>query len=272
MPTPAARRRTAARTAPPRAGLVPAMVATSFTLFGRTAELRALGAGEALFGADPGALARGLDTRGLALRRARDVVVYRLNEVAAGADPVLRERYLALQRRRDARPRATTTAPETLASIVVVSGGDRQLTRRCLAAIQRYTDAPFEMIVVENGAHDEARRPSRAGDVTTIRNPANEGFAFAVNQGLDCARGRLLAIVHDDVVVGARLDEARARRAGRRSRDRRRRPGEQRVRRRAADAHGQLRRRRRRRGVQPSSGPPSTRASWRSSRASPACA
>ena len=35
-----------------------------------------------------------------------------------------------------------------------------------------------------------------------IRNPNNEGFAFAANQGLDRARGRVLAILHDDVVVG----------------------------------------------------------------------
>jgi GT2 family glycosyltransferase len=183
-------------------GLVPAMVAASFTLFGETAELRELGASEALFGADPGALARGLGTRGLALRRARDVVVYRLNEVAAGADPVLREHYLALQRPRDHAAQGDAAAPEPLASIIVVSGGDRQLTRRCLAAIQRYTDPPFEVIVVENGAHEGDASTEPGGDVITIRNPTDEGFAFAVNQGLDCARGRLLAILHDDVLVG----------------------------------------------------------------------
>jgi GT2 family glycosyltransferase len=185
------------------AGLVPAMVATSFTLFGDTADLRELGTGDALFGADPGALARGLAGRGLALRRARDVVVYRLNEVAAGADPVLRERYLALQRPRDHVAEGDGAEPEPLASIIVVSGGDPQLTRRCLAAIRRYTDAPFEVVVVENGAHDGGSPTEAAGDVTAIRNPANEGFAFAVNQGLDCARGRLLAILHDDVLVGS---------------------------------------------------------------------
>jgi len=184
------------------AGLVPSMVATSFTQFGETNELRELAAGEALFGADPGGAARGLSARGLALRRARDVVVYRLNEVAAGADPVLRERYLALQRPRDGSREGDGAEPETLASIVVVSGGDRQLTRRCLDAIQRHTDAPFEVIVVENGAHDGGSASEPAGDVTTIRNPANEGFAFAANQGLDCARGRVLAILHDDALVG----------------------------------------------------------------------
>ncbi len=180
-------------------GLVPAMVATSFTLFGPTAELRELAADQALFGGDPGAVARGLGRRGQTLRRACDVVVYRLNEVAAGADPVLRERYLSLQRSGD----AGDGVPDALASIVVVSGGDRRLTDRCVAAIQRHTDGPFEVIVVENGAHDDAAPPAAAaGRVTTIRNPRNEGFAFAANQGLDCARGRLLAVVHDDVVVG----------------------------------------------------------------------
>jgi GT2 family glycosyltransferase len=152
------------------------------------------------------------------LRRARDVVVYRLNEIAAGADPVLRDRYLALQRTRDqtngvgpgtgdaaeTTGLADDTTHDALASVVVVSGGDRQLARRCVAAIQRFTDGPFEIIVVENGAPEDAGAAEAwAGDVTAIRNPRNEGFAFAANQGLDCARGRLLAVVHDDVVVGA---------------------------------------------------------------------
>jgi len=180
-------------------GLVPAMVATSFTLFGQTEDLRALATDGALFGGDPGAVAHGLAQRGLALRRACDVVVYRLNEVAAGADPVLRERYHALQRSRNSAA-SGDDAGDPLVSVVVVSGGDRGLTRRCVSAIQRFTDGPFEVIVVENGGPVDEAEPT--GDVTIIRNPANEGFAFAVNQGLDCARGRLLAIVHDDVLVG----------------------------------------------------------------------
>ena len=185
--------------------LVPALVASSFTLFGPTSELRALARAQALFGADPGAVARALAQRSLALRRARDVVVYRLNEIAAGADPVLRERYVALQSRRDGAATDSDDGDGALASIVVVSGGDRRLTRRCVAALQRGTDGPFEIIVVENGVPDDEAgdADSAGGAVTTIRNPRNEGFAFAVNQGLDWARGRLLAIVHDDVVVGA---------------------------------------------------------------------
>src|SRR5581483_5422136 len=134
---------TAAVEASAERGLVPAVVTTSFTLFGKTADLRELGAREALFGDDPAAVARELGARGLTLRRARDVVVYRLNEVAAGADPVLRERYLALQRSREPGPADGGGVEDALASIVVVSGGNRRLTNRCVAALRRCTDGPF---------------------------------------------------------------------------------------------------------------------------------
>jgi GT2 family glycosyltransferase len=204
---PAADRRAA--DAPPR-GLVPTSVAASFTLFGQTDRLRALAeaAPETLFGSDPTAAARVLAARGLTLARAPDVVVYRLNEVVAGADPALRERYLERQGAPTALADDDTGGDgRPSVSVVVVGGGDTSLARRCIEAVRRFTEGPPEIILVENRSAPEtadATGPLAAlgGDVTVIRNPGNEGFAFAANQGLDRARGRVLAILHDDVVVG----------------------------------------------------------------------
>ncbi len=78
--------------------------------------------------------------------------------------------------------------------------------------MRRFTDGAFELIVVENGtveaeavgepSADGAHADADADGWTRIRNPRNEGFAFAANQGLDRARGPVVAILHDDVIVG----------------------------------------------------------------------
>lgn len=141
--------------------LIPALVATSFTLFGATEALRALAGPGAPFGPDPGETSRRLATQRLSLARAPDVVVYRLNDVAAGADPVLRERYLALQRTPDTAAFTADARPPPLVSVVVIGGGDPALMRRCVDAVRRHTEDPLELIVVENGLEsgDDAGAP-----------------------------------------------------------------------------------------------------------------
>ena len=206
--------------------LVPATVAASFTLFGSTDRLRALAAtaptststsaaAPGLFGANPAAIAGRLALQGSRLARASDVVVYRLNEIATGADPALRERYLACQGASFAAGRDAPDGPGAPSvSVVVVSSGEGAMTRRCLEALDRHTETggPLEIIVVDNGSGGEVTRAAQEAAavsasahgraVAVIQNPNNEGFAFACNQGLDRARGQVLAIVHDDVVVG----------------------------------------------------------------------
>jgi GT2 family glycosyltransferase len=189
----------------PRPALIPATIAPSFTLFGRTALLRSLAAAApgVFFGSDPTATARRLGERQLALARAPDVVVYRLNQIAGGADPARRDRYLEQQ----GAPLADGDASRPLVSVVVLGSGDPQLARDCLAAVQRFTEVPFELIVVDSGAGGQVTRVAeelrgRGASVTLVAPPHNAGFAFAANQGLDRARGAVLAILHDDVVVG----------------------------------------------------------------------
>jgi GT2 family glycosyltransferase len=218
--------RTEVTASAPPADLVPTSVAPSFTLFGPTDRLRALAAapsGGLFGGANPAGTAAALAAHGLRLARAPDVVVYRLNEIAAGADPALRERYLALQGATHAVASHTgssgggdaTTTPGGAPSIsvILVAQGDAALITRCLRALDRHTDTsgPVEIIVVDNSGTDQGARaaedaradPRGAGrDVIVIANARNEGFAFACNQGLDRARGQIIAIVHDDVVVG----------------------------------------------------------------------
>ena len=182
--------------------LVPAALAPGLLAAERTALWRELAAAtpDALLGADPAALARALADRRRTLRRASDVVVYRLNQIAGGADPALRDRYLELQGAPcdDGRPAV---------SVVIVAGDDAERARRCLAAVRRFTEVPRELILVANGVTGEAARAveelgARDADIVVIANARNQGFAYAANQGLDRARGAVLALLHDDVVVG----------------------------------------------------------------------
>jgi GT2 family glycosyltransferase len=189
----------------PGAALVPATVTPSLLVAARTELLRSIAAAapDALFGADPTALARCLAETRRRLQRASDVVVYRLNQIAGGADPALRERYLELQ----GAPLPDGDTGQPLVSVVIVAGGDVERARRCLAAVQRFTDVPCELILVANlstgemqQAADELR--ARGAELAVIANPRDEGFAFAANQGLERARGTVLALLHDDVLVG----------------------------------------------------------------------
>jgi GT2 family glycosyltransferase len=191
--------------------LIPAAVAPALLAAGRTALWRELAAAapDALFGPDPGALARRLAERRRPLRRASDVVVYRLNQIAGGADPALRDRYLELQGAGPAAGQggAADSEGQPRVSVVVVAGDDAERARRCLAAVLRFTEVPCELILVASGAADGAAGAVRglgAPDATivVIANARNEGFAYAANQGLDRARGAVLAVLHDDVVVG----------------------------------------------------------------------
>ena len=96
---------------PARPGWSRAMVATSFTLFGQTAgSARARCRRSRVWSRARRRSRAGSHGAGCALRRACDVVVYRLNEVAAGADPVLRERYHDVAGSRDTSAGVATTS------------------------------------------------------------------------------------------------------------------------------------------------------------------
>jgi GT2 family glycosyltransferase len=88
--------------------------------------------------------------------------------------------------RRDAAARGLErhppgTPPElTIVIPTLDAAGDR--LRRCVRAIQDRTDAPYEIVVVDNGAPPQ-------------------GFTAPVNAGLCAARGRYAVVCNDDVEV-----------------------------------------------------------------------
>ena len=103
-----------------------------------------------------------------------------------------------------AEPLAAATP---LASIVIVTYGNRAITQLCLESILRNTDHPnYEIIVVDNASKDgtpsylrfiEQREPR----IKVILNSKNGGFSAANNQGLALAAGQHLVIQNNDTMV-----------------------------------------------------------------------
>ena len=60
----------------------------------------------------------------------------------------------------------------------------------------------YEVIVIDNGSKDQSLRVVRShSSVRIIANSSNQGFARAVNQGAEVARGKFLAILNQDTEV-----------------------------------------------------------------------
>lgn len=103
---------------------------------------------------------------------------------------------------------ATRTArvEQPRASVVVVTFDNELCTRLCLESLAACTGGSCELIVVDNASTDgtlgyldrfAAGRPG----TTVVRNTTNEGFARAANRGLAMARGDVLVLMNNDVVV-----------------------------------------------------------------------
>lgn len=87
-------------------------------------------------------------------------------------------------------------------SVVIVTHGAWQLTRRAISALREHTPTPFELIVVDNDSQDETRSElERLDGVRALFNEHNRGFGPAVNQGAELARGEHLLLLNTDAFV-----------------------------------------------------------------------
>jgi len=105
-----------------------------------------------------------------------------------------------------ANPEETAAAPvRVLSSIIIPVFNNLSLTRQCLESIEENTDAPHEIIVVDNGSSDGTRDYLHGlearGAVRVITNRLNLGFAKASNQGAQAARGEYLVFLNNDTIV-----------------------------------------------------------------------
>jgi FkbM family methyltransferase len=89
-----------------------------------------------------------------------------------------------------------------LTSIIILTYNQLVFTRRCLDSIRRYTDEPYELIVVDNASTDgTVDYLGSLPGVQLIRNAENRGFPAAANQGIQVATGRQVLLLNNDTVV-----------------------------------------------------------------------
>lgn len=92
-----------------------------------------------------------------------------------------------------------------LSSIITPVFNNLALTKQCLESIWHNTDAPHEIIIIDNastdGTRDYLHRLEAAGRVRVITNRRNLGFSRACNQGAQAARGEHLVFLNNDTIV-----------------------------------------------------------------------
>lgn len=88
-------------------------------------------------------------------------------------------------------------------SVVIPNWNGRHWLAGCLNALSAQTQAPAEVIVVDNGSGDgsigylETEHP----EVRLVALAANTGFAHAANRGLALATGEFVALINTDVLL-----------------------------------------------------------------------
>ncbi|WP_133000641.1 glycosyltransferase [Luteimonas arsenica] len=99
-------------------------------------------------------------------------------------------------------PFALTTSERPVASIVIPVYGQFAHTLACLRALAAHPpEAPFEVIVVDDGSADETpERLPRVDGLRYHRRAANGGFIAACNDGAVLARGEYLVLLNNDTV------------------------------------------------------------------------
>jgi GT2 family glycosyltransferase/radical SAM superfamily enzyme YgiQ (UPF0313 family)/SAM-dependent methyltransferase len=95
---------------------------------------------------------------------------------------------------------------QVLASIIIPTWNNLELTQNCLESIWEHTPSGlYELILVDNGSEDGSRQflddLAAAGRVRLIANKTNLGYAKACNLGARAARGEFLVMLNNDTLV-----------------------------------------------------------------------
>lgn len=88
-----------------------------------------------------------------------------------------------------------------LVSILIPVLNQWELLEKALHSIARHTSQPHEIVVVDNGSGPETRAFLASAAVRLVVNPANRGFAAAINQAVDAAAGETLVLANSDIEV-----------------------------------------------------------------------
>ena len=93
-----------------------------------------------------------------------------------------------------------------LSSIIILTYNQLDYTRLCLDSVLKYTDTPYEIILVDNASTDGTVKflekfAEGRPNVRLILNATNTGFGHGNNQALEVAQGDYIVFLNNDVVV-----------------------------------------------------------------------
>lgn len=92
-------------------------------------------------------------------------------------------------------------------SIIIPIYNQLDMTAECITAIRENTK-DCEIIIVDNGSEPAFKAPFTGFiDLRIIRNDDNKGFPIAVNQGIKEAKGSIICLLNNDVIVTPGWDE-----------------------------------------------------------------
>lgn len=93
------------------------------------------------------------------------------------------------------------------ASIIVLTFNGLEFVRLCLESVIEHTDAPYELIVVDNGSDKdvidylEGVQKNITARMHLIRNGENKGFPYGCNQGIMRSKGDYIVLLNSDTIV-----------------------------------------------------------------------
>lgn len=85
-------------------------------------------------------------------------------------------------------------------SIIIPVHNQHEMTQQCVESIRANT-SNYEIIFIDNGSDPSCEDVPWHGQTTTIRNEENLGFPKAVNQGIEAAKGNVIAILNNDCII-----------------------------------------------------------------------
>jgi len=94
-----------------------------------------------------------------------------------------------------------------LTSIVILQHETWQLTRDLVDSIAKYTEAPYELVIVDNGSSDRLavqyleRLDASTATVKLVLHEYNQGFAKAVNHALTLCEGEYILLLNNDCQI-----------------------------------------------------------------------
>ena len=95
-------------------------------------------------------------------------------------------------------------------SIVIVEYHSIQEIKECVVSLKDHIHVPYEIIVSSNSCYNEKQKEEinlHEEHVRWLFNEHNDGFAYAMNNGLKAALGKYLVIMNSDCTMESELNK-----------------------------------------------------------------